>query len=223
MTEGESGTARTGDATSLADAVYDAIHHNIVTGRYRPNQRLVETDIAAELNASRTPVRTALFRLEKDGLAVKNRQGLQVREFSLGEIREIYHVRAALEGYAAALAAKSARAADLDRIAESLRRHAELATGSALDRGSVVAANAEFHAAVLEASGNTRLVALAAANNSYFFNHELAAVTSEATIRLALREHAEIFQVLRQGNAERAEQMVRDHVMTALSSIENVF
>ena len=206
---------------SLADAVYDAIHHRIVTGTYRPNQRLVETEIATELGASRTPVREALFRLVKDGLAIKTRQGLQVREFTLPEIREVYEVRAALEGYAARLAAQLRRRGALKAIESSLKLHAKTSLDTAVDRMKVVETNADFHNAVLAAAGNDRLQALAAANRSYFFNNEIAAITGEQALRAALDEHVEIFDAIRVGDADAAEQIVRQHVMAGLEVIES--
>jgi DNA-binding GntR family transcriptional regulator len=155
---------------SLSEAVYAAVHHRIVTGAYRPNQRLIETEIAADLGASRTPVREAMVRLIKDGLAVRSRHGLTVREFTFPEVREIYELRAALEGYAARLAAERGSAEALEVIAETLQHHAMTSRHEAVDRARVVEANADFHNAVLAAAANERLQAAATSNLSYFFN-----------------------------------------------------
>ncbi|WP_374455953.1 GntR family transcriptional regulator [Nocardioides sp.] len=209
-------------AASLVDTVYDAIHRNIVTGLYRPNQRLVEAAIASDLNASRTPVRTALFRLFNEGLVVKGTQGLHVREFSIDEIREIYVVRAALEGMAAALAAKNADSAAVERVGMSQRAHAAISMSEPLDKAAVVTANAEFHQAVLEASGNDRLRRLALTNNAYYFNYELAALASDTSTRHGLDEHAGIYDAIHAGDAELAERLTREHVMTGLQTIEAI-
>ncbi|MGZ4506507.1 MAG: GntR family transcriptional regulator [Blastococcus sp.] len=214
-------TARESEYGSLAEAVYAAVHHRIVTGGYRPNQRLVETDIAAELGASRTPVREALVQLVKDGLAVRSRQGLTVREFTLSEVREIYEVRAALEGYAARLAAQRATPEALADLALQLDRHALNSRGETIDRARVVEANAAFHNAVLATAANGRLHALATGNRSYFFNNEAAAVTSDDALSLALEEHQLIYEAIRDGEADRAEALVRGHVMAGLKVIES--
>jgi DNA-binding GntR family transcriptional regulator len=206
---------------SLSDTVYDAMHERIVTGVYRPNQRLVETEIAAELGASRTPVREAMVRLVTAGLAVRSRQGLMVREFTLPEVREIYEVRAALEGYAARLAAERAIPEGVAAIEHTLHHHAQTSRGASVDRVKVVEANAEFHKAVLEAAGNDRLRMLADANRSYFFNNEVAAVTSVEALDVALDEHELIFAAIRDRDGARAEQIVRQHVMAGLDVIES--
>jgi DNA-binding GntR family transcriptional regulator len=214
-------TARESEHGSLSEAVYAAVHHRIVTGGYRPNQRLVETDIAAELGASRTPVREALVQLVKDGLAVRSRQGLTVREFTLSEVREIYEVRAALEGYAARLAAERATPAALADLAMKLDHHAQNSRGEIVDRAKVVQTNAAFHNAVLATAGNERLQALATGNRSYFFNNEAAAVTSDDALAVALEEHQLIYDAIRNGDADRAEAIVRVHVMAGLKVIES--
>jgi DNA-binding GntR family transcriptional regulator len=205
---------------SLSDTVYAAVHHRIVTGAYRPNERLVETEIAAELGASRTPVREALVRLIKDGLAVRSRHGLMVREFTLPEVREIYEVRAALEGYAARLAAERSTPESLEILGETLRHHARTSRDEALDRARVVETNADFHDAVFAASGNARMQALASGNQSYFFNIEAAAVTSDDALVVALDEHQLIYDAIRERDGDKAEAIVRGHIMAGLKVIE---
>ena len=214
-------TAREPEHGSLAEAVYAAVHHRIVTGDYRPNQRLVETDIAEELGASRTPVREALVQLVKDGLAVRSRQGLSVREFTLSEVREIYEVRAALEGYAARLAAERATPEALADLVLKLDHHAENSRGQIVDRAKVVETNAAFHNAVLATAGNDRLRLLATGNRSYFFNNEAAAVTSDDALGVALEEHQLIYDAIRDRDGDRAEALVRGHVMAGLKVIES--
>jgi DNA-binding GntR family transcriptional regulator len=206
---------------SLSEAVYAAVHHRIVTGMYRPNQRLVETEIAAELGASRTPVREALVQLIKDGLAVRSRHGLMVREFTLPEVREIYEVRAALEGFAARLAAERSSPEALQTLGQTLQHHAQTSRDEALDRARVVETNANFHDAVFAASGNARMQALASGNQSYFFNVEAAAVTSDDALVVALDEHQLIYDAIRERDGGKAEAIVRGHIMAGLKVIES--
>ncbi len=72
-----------------------AIH----AGKLRPRQRIIEEDLARELEVSRGPVREALLRLERDGLVVTtSRRGTFIRDISLAEIGVIFRMRAKLEG-----------------------------------------------------------------------------------------------------------------------------
>ena len=92
---------------SRSDALYAQLQRAIVQGQLRPNQRLIEAELAETLDVSRTPVREALQRLAFDGLVSRHRRGWVVREHGVDEIKDIYACRAALEGYAARLAAVS--------------------------------------------------------------------------------------------------------------------
>ena len=86
--------------------IYSRIRSAILRGELRPNEPLIEADLALSLGVSRTPIREGLQRLATDGLIVARRRGWAVRDHSEAEIRHIYEVRAALEGYAAWLAAE---------------------------------------------------------------------------------------------------------------------
>ena len=92
--------------------VYDQLRSEIARGELRPNERLIEADLALRLSVSRTPVRESIQRLAVDGLVVNRRRAWFVREHSPAEITALYEVREALEGYAARLAAESARHQD---------------------------------------------------------------------------------------------------------------
>ena len=89
-------------------SIYAKIRADIISGKIRPNSRLIEAELADFYDVSRTPVREALQRLYENKLINRIKSGWVVREYSLDEIKEIYEVRAALEGFAARLAAERA-------------------------------------------------------------------------------------------------------------------
>ena len=210
---------RTG-SPSLAEAVYQSLRTAILHGTYRPNQRLVEADIAVELGASRTPVREALQRLGNEGLTAKSRHGWMVREFTVGEIREIYEIRAALEGYAARLAAQRATDEDIKALSKLIVEQRRLTSKPHISRPSVVDLNDRFHDAVIAAAGNMRLDGLVKANRTYYFNYQVAALyTDEQTIK-SLEDHALLFEAISARNFEKAELLAREHINLALTLIE---
>ncbi len=100
------------------EKVYQSLRRMVLLGEIRPNERLVETELASRLQVSRTPVREALQRLASDGLIVSRLPGWVVYEHSPMEIRDLYEARVALEGYAARLAALRAPGQEVERIAE---------------------------------------------------------------------------------------------------------
>lgn len=92
---------------------YRAIRNGIVTGRYRPGQRLVESTIASLEGVSRTPVRAALRWLEREGVVdIEKRRGARVRRLSAEQVSDLYELRARIEGHACELAASRASKED---------------------------------------------------------------------------------------------------------------
>jgi DNA-binding GntR family transcriptional regulator len=91
-------TKSTKKAVPLSQRVEAHLREAIHAGKLRPRQRIIEEDLAAELNVSRGPVREALLRLERDGLVVTtSRRGTFIRDISMAEIGVIFRMRAKLE------------------------------------------------------------------------------------------------------------------------------
>jgi DNA-binding GntR family transcriptional regulator len=186
----------------------------IVSGRLRPNERLVETELAERLDVSRTPLREGLLRLAAEGLITSSRLGWIVREHTPDEVRQIYEVRGALEGLAVSLAAQRASDEQLERIGEI---HA--GGGPHLvehPRTVLVEVNDAFHEAIVEAADNERLHELLGQNRRFFFNHRLAEQFTEEEARASLAGHAEIVDALSARNAERGERAMREHIRQAM-------
>src|SRR5882757_4425407 len=135
--------------TNLATEVYEELRKAIVEGSIRPNERLIEADLAERLEVSRTPIRESMLRLAGDGLIVAHRRGWIVREHSQQEIREVYEIRAALEGFAAGLAAQ--RATDDELAGIQAIHQAYIDTVSDEGRGQLLEHNDAFHNAVIAA------------------------------------------------------------------------
>src|SRR5690242_21304389 len=114
----------------------DRLRHAIVTGRFQPSERLIEADVARELGVGRSAVRTALARLEHEGLIEHERhRGARVRLIDEREAVEILETRAVLEGLAARHAARRASDADIADLRRILARMRGL-----LDRGDLIGA-----------------------------------------------------------------------------------
>jgi DNA-binding GntR family transcriptional regulator len=94
----KSAVADDGRKSSLADSVYLGIKQNIFDFRLLPGDRFTENEIATRLHVSRTPVREALYRLEREGfLQVQFRSGWNVRELDFRQFDDLYDLRIALE------------------------------------------------------------------------------------------------------------------------------
>lgn len=142
--------------STVRETVYEALKERIIEGELHPGQRLIERDVATELDVSRVPVREALSRLEAERLVVVvPRRGVLVSPFTPDDVNDFFDVRESLEVLAARLAAERASAEDLVRLREVLA-DADRATWESDARG-IALANAAFHTAVVALSGNVLL------------------------------------------------------------------
>lgn len=140
----------------LADQVRDRLLEGILTGRYPPDSRIVETQVARELGTSQAPVREALRALEGLGVVeISPFRGARVRRPSRREILETYEVRSALETLAARLAVPRLSDADIEELeeyGEAMERAARADDGHA-----VAEADARFHGRIVELADNGAL------------------------------------------------------------------
>jgi DNA-binding GntR family transcriptional regulator len=146
--------------SSLADEAYQRIAEAMLNGTLSPGARLVMDQLAGQLDISRTPVRDALLRLEREGLIVPSgRRGYVVSPISAHDVEWLYEAREAIEGFAARRVAERGPAAIA--LVESVVDSAELAKDS---RGAgardAFEANLRVHRSVVEATANPTLLTM---------------------------------------------------------------
>jgi len=195
----------------LRNEVYTALKSRlgeIAAGLTEP-VHIREEELARSLGVSRTPVREALRRLEQEGVVTfRPRRGAQLMPTSLAEYLEWLSIREVLEGLAAREVARNG-AAIAPRLREIFSGFDERAV---VERAADYAkANADFHALIIEQSGNSLLV-----KAWQSFGH-VKMVGLRVIERLnrgtqSLREHQDIIAAIAAGNAERAEASARAHV-----------
>lgn len=140
----------------LADQVRERLLDDILSGRYPPDSRIVETQVARELGTSQAPVREALIALEAIGIVeISPFRGARVRRPTRKEMLEAYAVRAALETLAASLAVPQLSDGDIAELVE-LGREMEKAARRG-DGHGVAEADAAFHGRIVELAGNETL------------------------------------------------------------------
>jgi DNA-binding GntR family transcriptional regulator len=201
-----------------AERVREELRTRIVDGRLPPGAWLSEPTIAAELDVSRTPVREAIGRLEEEGL-VRRTPGLGafVVELTEREAAEIIGIRAALEGYAASLAA--ARISD-DELAGVGDAHvaAEEALASD-DVEALLAANMSFHDAVNAASHSPRTVVMINGLRDWVVRYRTQVLGAPDRRQRSYASHALILDALRRHDGAAAEQAMRRHIREAWSDV----
>lgn len=141
----------------LADQVKERLLDGILSGRFAPDSRIVETQVARELGTSQAPVREALRGLEALGVVeITPFRGARVRRPTRRELLEAYAIRTALESLGARLAVPLMSDDDLDELAACVD---EMQAAARDDDGAGVAeADARFHGRILELADNATLV-----------------------------------------------------------------
>jgi GntR family transcriptional regulator of gluconate operon len=142
---------------SLAEDAADRIREQILSSGFRPGEHLVEAKIAEQLAISRGPVREAFKLLRAEGLLKEEpRRGTFVVSLTANDVREIYGLRAALEGRAARTLARDRRPETLDRL-RALADQIDTAVAAG-DSSAVARADLAFHQGLCELCGNARIL-----------------------------------------------------------------
>jgi len=201
------------------DDGYLRLRGAILRGDLVPNQRLVEADMSSAFELPRAAVRTALVRLEHEGLIEREpHRGARVRLVAEQEAVEILEARAALEGLAASQAAKNitpARAAELRDVL--LRQRAALAKEDLLGASDV---NAQLHAKIVELSGHATAQRLISALNSQMVRFQFRTILIPGRPAQSLQEHQAIVEAVAAGDPAKAERAMRRHLTNVAQALE---
>jgi DNA-binding GntR family transcriptional regulator len=195
---------------SLSQQTERAVRERIIAGVYKPGDRLVERDLSEALGVSRVPVREALRQLEHQGF-VETRRGAVVRSMSLRDIDELFDLRIALDRMAAEQAGRLHADGESHEGLATAMAIAEAATETR-DAEGILRANAAFHDELFAASGNALLRQVAGpvqARTRWLF-----AITADRDPVEQCREHRQIFDAIRTGNASLAGWLAAAHVET---------
>jgi DNA-binding GntR family transcriptional regulator len=205
---------------SSAQRAYERLREEIVSGRLQPNERLVEADLVQLLGSGRSAVRTALVRLEQEGLVEREpNRGAKVRLVDEHEAAEILESRMVLEGLAARQAAKNADPAQVEELREIIREMRSL-----LDAGDLLGAsdlNARLHGRLLEIADNATVARLVATLSSQLVRFQYRTILLPGRAEQSHLEHRAIVEAVADGDADAAEQAVRDHLAHVVEALRD--
>jgi DNA-binding GntR family transcriptional regulator len=189
----------------------DEIREAIVTGRLQPNERLIEASLSASLGIGRSAVRTALARLEHEGLIEHEpHRGARVRLVDASEAVEILEARAVLEGLAARHAAANATGADIEALRMILAEMRQL-----LDRGDLIGAseqNAVLHRRLIEIGAHATAARLISTLKSQLVRFQYRTILLPGRSERSYSEHEAIVDAVAARDPVAAEQAMRDHL-----------
>jgi len=198
--------------------VYHELRDAIVSGRFHPNERLVEASVAELVGAGRTAVRAALVRLDQEGLVVlEPNRGARVRLIDAREALEVEEVRAALEGL---LARRAAERMSEEALGEMERLTAEMrdrvAHGDALGYSEL---NARFHQLIWAAADHQTSTRIVGSLKSQSIRFQFQTALRPGRAERSLHEHEAIVAALRSHDGDAAEAAMREHLVEVLENL----
>jgi DNA-binding GntR family transcriptional regulator len=191
----------------LRDQIYDILVEQVTSGALAPGTRLRDVSLAASLGVSRTPVREALMRLEREGfLLADHNRGFSVRAFDEREIRDTYPLVWTLE----VLALRDGFPPSADMLArlEALNRSMRSPRASVDDLSRL---DHEWHAALWSASANQRMAAILTPLTASIQRYERAYMRSMQDVRASVDEHEQIRKALAGGKLDTAAERLERH------------
>ena len=202
----------------LRETVYEQLRAEIISCKLAPGTEIREAELAARFDMSKSPVRDALMRLEREGLVITlPRQGYRVAPVSLTDVLDMFHLRAALER--ACMERIVLHASDEQLVAlDSFRRFDASAW-----KGGFVAFNRAFHRRIAELGGNARMRDQL---NDLIDLMERAVQVSVASIKKGdpqalVNQHVEIIDALQARAVKRAQRLAEQHVVAAGKRVSN--
>lgn len=213
-----SGEGRHLSRESLGAQVASSIRRDIVRGVIPPGTVLAQEQLCAEYDVSRIPIRDALLTLVTEGFVKRTRRNQVVTaEFTVDDVMDTFEIEGSLCAIAARRATGLATAEDLDRIDELLRRGEAL--GDPPERTTAAEVGWQFHQSVNRLAQSRRLVAALRAVSVTFLMDFMQEVPDYW--RIAREQHRGIYEAIRDGDADRAEALTRQHFLDKGSYVAN--
>ncbi|MFH1350657.1 MAG: GntR family transcriptional regulator [Pseudomonadota bacterium] len=204
----------------LGQSAFDKLKQAILRGDIPAGSRMVESPIAKAMGISRTPVREAFLKLEREGLLMKLPRGsFVVVELTEKDIEDTFGIRAVLESYAARLATIRHREEDLSRLEKKINEFKDC-----LDRGkmeNLPEINTEFHALLYEMSDNPMLMKIINQVGDRIYRFRKILLNSTVRAPISNEDHRKMLKAMKKRDADKVQSLVMEHVLRAQKIVLN--
>lgn len=195
----------------LREIVYEELKRQIMVGEIAPGTRMMEVDLADEMGVSRTPVREAIRKLEKEGLVtIEPRRGAYASDISAKEMVDVLEVRQDLEGMAAGLAAQKIKGSDRDQLMEVTRLYREAVESG--DVEEIIKRDEEFHKYIVGLSDNKTLIKMVSQVQELALRFRYIYYEDFSRFKNQPVEHQQIVEAILSGDTESARRYADAHV-----------
>jgi len=197
---------------SVRESTYGYLKKKLLSGSFTPGERLTEEQLAADIGVSRTPIREALHKLEREGLVKPlETRGFCVPADSREEMEELFDIRSILEGYALRSACETIRPSDIDALEELIRKAEQALAQNKINE--IFQFNTRFHDTLhgLVAS-RPRLHGMMADMRRYVLRYRRGTLHTVEGAKRAIEGHKKIMLAIRLKDPDLCERIMRAHI-----------
>lgn len=203
---------------SLADQIYTKIEKDIILGGYKQGEIISESEIAAKLGVSRTPVREAIVRLTHDNMLENAGKGIRVVGMTEKDIRTMLEIRTLLEGKCVREAAEHISDEDLKEL-EGLVEYTEFCLQKG-DSERIRDCDNEFHDIIFRASENQVYYNILIPLHKKISKYRCINLSDPDRAEKSGKEHRNIYKALKAHDPDKAEAAAIEHVTRVLKAME---
>ncbi len=195
----------------LREMVYEELKMQILTGAIIPGTRMMEVELAEEMGVSRTPIREAIRKLEKEGLVViEPRRGAYASQISTQDMVEILEVRENMEGLAAFFAASRMQPEEMAELKEIETKYNEAVIKGSME--DMIKYDTRFHRIIVESCNNKILVQMIEQLQELVLRFRYIYYDNFRRADNMPEEHRIIIEAIESGNAEAARDAADVHI-----------
>ncbi len=199
------------ELATLQQQAYDFVRRQIINLGFKPGEYITDTQITEKLNISRTPVREAFQRLEKEGLLINEaRKGWRVYMLDLEDIREIFELKIVIEGMLVRKAAECTDNALRKDLVDALQEMKESIDSN--DAEAWLTADVRLHSVLFLMANNERAEQIVKNLNDQWHRLRLGYVALHGRTATSFIEHEAFVQSVLSGDADSAETQMREHM-----------
>lgn len=197
-------------SVSLADCVFERLENDILSGKYAYGDVLTESRLSEELGVSRTPIREAIRRLEQENILLDSGRGLVVQGITDKDVADILDIRLQIEGMAVRRAVDNMTAEEKRQLMEAVELQEFYVSRG--DAEHIQEQDHQFHERIYAECGSITLQSTLVPLHRKAQKFRQASVERPERAGESAAEHRAIAQAILDGDADKAERLMIDHI-----------
>ena len=195
----------------LRDVVFNTLRQAILIGELKPGERLMEIHLADRLGVSRTPIREAIHKLEREGLVtIIPRRGAEVSQITEKSMNDVLEVRRALDALCVELACDRITEEGLENLRAACDHFEQCVKTK--DSKKIAQADVALHDIIVQATGNQRLIQLVNNLSEQMYRYRFEYIKDSSQHKTLVEEHRIIYQSIVRKDKKTAAEAARTHI-----------